>query len=67
MAVEYCNIILSFITILVFSILFENADCQGSFVINKVFYDTEEWVVKDTYLGHHLSGDLLNKPGELSL
>ena len=66
MTPKYCNIIISFLTILVFSILCEKADCQGSFVINKVFYDTEEWVVKDTYLGHHLSGDLLNKPGKLT-
>ena len=42
------------------------AHCQGSFILSKVFYDTEEWVVKDTYLGHHLSGDLLNKPGSLT-
>ena len=58
--------ILFCISILVFSTFCGHVNGQGSFVINKVFYDTDEWVVKDTYLGHHLSGDLLNKPGGLT-
>ena len=38
-------------------------DSQGSFIINQVFHDADEWVIKETYLGHRLSGDLLNSPG----
>ena len=54
------------VMIIIFAIFAGEAHCQGSFILNKVFYDTDEWVVKDTYLGHHLSGDLLNKPGGLT-
>ena len=38
-------------------------ESQGSFIINQVFHDADEWVIKETYLGHRLSGDLLNSPG----
>ena len=38
-------------------------DAQGGFIINQVFHDADEWVIKETYLGHRLSGDLLNSPG----
>merc|ERR1711962_845370 len=58
---------ISFLLMIIFLLIFvDEGNCQGSFILNKVFYDTDEWVVKDTYLGHHLSGDLLNKPGGLT-
>ena len=66
MVVLLRNDISSLVTIIIFLIFADKGHCQGSFILNKVFYDTEEWVVKDTYLGHHLSGDLLNKPGGLT-
>ena len=66
MNIRTCNVSSSCI---IFSLVFvfsQKVDGQGSFVISKVFYGTDEWVVKDTYLGHHLSGDLLNNPGGLT-
>ena len=40
-----------------------DGNSQGGFIINTVFHEADEWVIKDTYLGHRLSGQLLNNPG----
>ena len=66
MNIQICNVRSILIIISLVLSLSNKINGQGSFVISKVFYDTDEWVVKDTYLGHHLSGDLLNTPGGLT-
>ena len=37
---------------------------QGSFIISGVIHEADEWVIKETYLGHRLSGQLLNPAGK---
>ena len=65
MSVLVANFRKLFNAILILSLL-NQAYSQGSFVINQVFHDAEEWVVKETYLDHKLSGELLNAPGGLT-
>ena len=64
-----CVLVLIFGTFfnVILILLFSNqAYSQGGFIINQVFHDADEWVVKETYLAHELSGELLNTPGGLT-
>jgi hypothetical protein len=65
MSVLLSNFRRSFYVILILS-LSNQGHSQGGFIINQVFHDADEWVVKETYLGHKLSGELLNTPGGLT-